>query len=76
MMNLDREKYDWETREDADTIARYQKIKSDPKRLRRAQECIRDSIRAGKEALGEPAPPVPGRSNPATIMKLNNISRK
>ena len=77
MMNLDRQKYDWETREDAETIARYQKIKSDPNRLRKAQECIRDSINMGKEALGEPTPPpIPGRNNPATIMKLNNISRK
>ena len=72
MMNLDRQKYDWETREDAETIARYQAIKSDPNRMRRAQECIQDSINAGKRALGEKVTPaVPGRNNPATIMQLN-----
>ena len=72
MMNLDRQKYDLETREDAETIARYQAIKSDPNRMRKAQECIQDSINQGKKALGEiVAPPVPGRKNPATIMQLN-----
>ena len=71
MMNLDRRKYDWDTREDAETIARYQAIKSDPNRMRRAQECIQDSINQGKKALGEKvSPPIPGRRNPATIMKL------
>lgn len=74
MMNLDRQQYDWETREDAETIARYQKIKSNPERLRKAKECIQDSINQGRAALGEPvAPPVPGRRNPATIMKLDHI---
>lgn len=76
-MNLDRQKYDWETREDAETIARYQAIKSDPERMRRAKECIQDSVNQGKKALGEKvAPPVPGRRNPATIMSLDHISRK
>lgn len=77
MMNLDRQQYDWETREDAETIARYQKIKSDPERLRKAKECIQDSINQGKKALGEPvAPPVPGRRNPATIMQLGSLNIK
>lgn len=76
MMYLDRQKYDWETREDAETIARYQAIKSDPNRMRRAQECIQDSINQGKKALGEKvAPPVPGRKNPATIMQLGNCKK-
>lgn len=75
-MMYDRAKYDWETREDAETIARYQKIKSDPERMRKAKECIQDSVNAGKAALGEPVPPpVPGRKNPATIMKLNNTHK-
>lgn len=77
MMNLDRQQYDWETREDAETIARYQEIKSDPERLRRAKECIQDSINQGKVALGEKvAPPIPGRRNPATIMKLGCVIKK
>lgn len=76
MMNLDRQQYDWETREDAETIARYQKIKSDPERLRKAKECIQDSINQGKAALGEKvAPPIPGRKNPATIMQLGNCKK-
>ena len=77
MLNLDRQNYDWETREDAETIARYQQIKSNPERLRKAKECIQDSVNAGKRALGEPvAPPVPGRKNPATIMWLGNCNKR
>ena len=77
MLNLNREKYDWETREDAETLARYQQIKNDPQRLRKAQECIKESVVRGKEALGEATPPpIPGRSNPATIMKLSEVRRK
>lgn len=76
-MILDAHKYEWETREDAETIARYQKIKSDPERMRRAKECIQDSVNQGKLALGEKvAPPVPGRKNPATIMQLGNLKIK
>jgi hypothetical protein len=41
--------------------------------MKKAQQCIQDSVNKGKKALGEPvAPPTPGRSNPATIMKLNS----
>ena len=77
MMMLDRKNYDWETREDAETIARYQQIKSDPNRMRKAQECIQDSINAGKRALGEKvAPAVPGRKNPATIMSLSHCNKR
>ena len=71
MMKLCRQQYDWETRKEAENIARYQKIKSEPEGLRRAKECIQDSINQSKAALGEKvAPPIPGRRNPATIMKL------
>ena len=77
MMNLDRNKYDWETREDAETLARYQRIKADPERMRKAKACIQDSVSEGKLALGESTPPpVPGRNNPATIMKLNGLFNK
>jgi hypothetical protein len=72
-MFLDRDKFDWETREDAETIARYQHIANDPERLKKAQSCIVDSVNAGKRALGVSVPPpTPGRKNPATIMKLNH----
>lgn len=75
-MMLNRHKYDWETREDAETIARYQQIKSDPERMRKAQECIQESVNAGKRALGQStAPAVPGRKNPATIMKLKGFNK-
>ena len=67
------DKYDWGTKDDADTLRRYQEIKKDPERLRKAQECIKDTITDFKESLGIPAPPqIPGRKNPATIMKLGN----
>lgn len=66
------EKYDWETREDADTLRRYNEITKNPERLRKAQSCIKDSVSDLNKALGIPAPPpTPGRSNPATVMKLN-----
>lgn len=67
------DKYDWETREDADTLRRFQEIKKDPERLRKAQDCIKDTITDLNKSLGIPAPPqIPGRKNPATIMKLGN----
>lgn len=73
----DYKKYDWETREDAETLARYQKIKADPERMRKAKECIQDSVNAGKRALGEPTPPpIPGRKNPATVMSMDSIIHK
>lgn len=71
MYDYDRNKFDWETREDAETIKRYKELESNPERMRRAKSCIQDSIDSGKRALGiKIAPPQPGRSNPATIMKL------
>ena len=66
------DKFDWKTREYAETITRFRQIESDPERLRNAQACIQDSINSGKKALGiKVAPRQVGRSNPATIMKLN-----
>lgn len=68
----DRQKFDWEVREDAEIIRRFKEIESDPERLRKAKACIQDSIDIGKKALGiKTAPTQPGRKNPATIMKLN-----
>ena len=32
------DKYDWETRDDADTLRRFQEIKKNPARFRKAQE--------------------------------------
>lgn len=67
----DREKYDWETREDADTIKRFRKIQSDPARMSRAKACIQDSVNEGRKALGAKVDsPVGRRSNPATIKQL------
>ena len=67
------EKFDWETREDADTLLRYQQIKGDSERLRKAQSCIRDSVSNLNKVLDISAPEiVPGRSNPATIRKLSS----
>lgn len=68
----DPRKYDWETREDAETLRRYQEITKNPERLRKAQSCIKDNVDELNKALGIPAPPpVPGRRNPATIMRLD-----
>lgn len=64
-------KYDWETREDANILQQYQEIIKNPERLKKAQSCIKESVKDLNKALGVPvSPAVPGRSNPATIMKL------
>ena len=66
-----REKHDWETREDVNTMVRYQQLKNDPERFNRAKECLSESLKMQVKALSDsPAPSVPGRRNPATIMKL------
>lgn len=71
MPAYNREKYDWETREDAETMIRYQQLKNNPERFNRAKECLAESLNTQVKALTEaPASPVPGRRNPATIMKL------
>lgn len=71
MYDYNRDKFDWETREDAETIKRFKEIESNPERLRKAQACIKDSVESGNRALGvKVAPPQPGRRNPATIMQL------
>ena len=67
------DKYDWDTREDVNTLMSYKEIKKDPDRLRKAQECIKDTIADYKSSLGITANKVPGRSNPATIMKLEGF---
>ena len=71
------DKFSWEVREDADTIRRYNEIKADPERIRKAQECIKDTAKTCKMALGEQiAPPMPGRKNPATIMSLDGFNKR
>lgn len=63
------EKFDWETREDANTIRRYQEIIANPKRLALAKSCIKDTKDNLDKALkNSPAPSV--SRNPATIKKL------
>lgn len=64
-------KFDWDVRNDAETIMRYKSITRDPNRLRKAQECILDEVNTSLSALGVPTPPpVNGRANRATIMQL------
>ena len=67
------EKYDWETRDDANTLKRYQELKSDPVRFNRAKECIADQVAAGKAVLSDkplnPSGPSK-RRNPACVGKL------
>ena len=70
------EKFPWQVREDADTIRRYNEIKSDPERIRKAKECIMDTAKTCKIALKtEVAPSLPGRKNPATIMSLDGFQQ-
>lgn len=64
--------FDWETREDANTLKRFMEIQNNPERLRKAKACIQESVDSGKAALGlRTPPPQPGRRNPATIMRLD-----
>ena len=65
----DREKYDWETREDADVLRRYQQIKSNPERLKKAQMCIADSVSVAVAVLRDVK--VSSRyNNKATLRRL------
>ena len=65
------EKYDWETREDANVLRRYQELKSNPVRFNKANECIADQVSEGKAVLQDKPIGVPSRKrNPACIGKL------
>lgn len=67
----DREKYDWETREDADVLRRYQQIKSNPERLKKAQMCIADSVSVAVAVLElEPVKVSSRHNNKATLRRL------
>lgn len=46
---------DWEARNDLHTLVEARKIRSDPKRLKRAQECARNKIQALRD-ISEEAP--------------------
>ena len=64
-------KYDWEVRDDAETLRRYQEIKSNPERFKKAQACIEDSVRESVAVLQDKPINMPARfSNKATIKKL------
>lgn len=66
-------KYDWEVRDDAETLRKYQEIKSNPERFKKAQACIEDSVRDSVAVLQDKPINnyVPARfSNKATIKKL------
>lgn len=65
------DKYDWETRDDANTLRRYQELKSNPDRMRKAKECIADSVSVGEAVLKDKPINQPLRKrNPATVGKL------
>lgn len=65
------EKYDWETREDANVLRRYQELKSNPERFNKAKECIADQVSEGKAVLQDKPIGAPSRKrNPACIGKL------
>ena len=63
----------WEIEDDVRTLKRAAEIRNDPTRVRDAQNYILNERATEASILGLPTPPpMPGRSNPATIMKLNN----
>lgn len=62
--------YDWETREDAETLKRYHIIKSDPNRMAKAKAYISDSLRMDKAVLKDTPISPNKRHNKATIGKL------
>lgn len=71
-MMLNREKFDWETREDAETLMRAKQIKSDPQRLAKAKECINTSLNEMHSVVSENNPHNPSRrNNPAVCGKIN-----
>ena len=62
----------WEIEDDLRTLKRAEEIKKDPARIRDAQALLKEQRSTENSILGYSAPPpAPGRSNPATIMKLN-----
>lgn len=72
MLDIDR-KYDWDTREDANTLLRAEQIKKDKARLQKAQSCIKDTVSTmsacAKGSKGSDNTPCRG-VNPATIKRL------
>lgn len=65
--------YDWRAEDDARTLRRYQEIKSDPDRLSRAQEVIKNNIEESKAILADKplvSPTNTRWNNKATIGKL------
>ena len=64
------DKYDWETREDAMTLQRYQELKSDPERFNKAKSCIAQQVAAGNAVLKDKPLNAPLRHrNPAYVGK-------
>lgn len=73
-----RDKYDWETRDDARILRQAKEIKRDPARLKKAQECLADELAALASAISDKplTPPMPSRNdNPATIGRLTDFTR-
>ena len=74
-MMYDETRFNWQNRDDADTLKRYQEIKSDPVRFAKAQEFIADSVDKEIAVLADkpisPVSTVPRRrENRATIGTL------
>lgn len=72
---FDETRFNWQNREDAETLKRYQEIKSDPARFAKAQEFIADSVDKEIAVLTDkpisPASSAPSRrKNRATIGTL------
>lgn len=75
-MLITRTEYDWRAEDDARILQRYAELASDPSRMSRAREIVKDSIADGKAALGLSPDIGPSRSrNPATVGKLPIIRK-
>lgn len=67
------DKYDWDTRDNANTLLRAEEIKKDPIKYKLAQECISDTLKSMKEVAkgsGKSNGTPSRHNNPATLKKL------
>lgn len=81
VMSANRERFDWEARNDAETLQRAEMIKADKERLAKATACLREGIAESKSALRAMkgrgletfVDNKRGRRNKATVSPLNPV---
>lgn len=73
---MDEREKRWRAEDDARVLKQIGSIQNDPERLRLAQQVLREEVDSARRALGHRLPPpLPGRANPATIMRLSTEKR-